>query len=95
MAAQVRSPTWHHHDVTQALGDVLLAAGAQVRLARLVGLHGRDLDLFVGSFAGHTPVWRWPLPNRVSAALGASGERALGDPAEPPKGPPGLASGAR
>jgi hypothetical protein len=48
MAPEVGRVAWHHGHVADADGDLLVAARAEVGLARLVGLDGADLDVVVG-----------------------------------------------
>ena len=45
MPAQLRRGSGHDDEVAEALGDVLVAARAEVRLPGLVRLHGAHLDL--------------------------------------------------
>jgi hypothetical protein len=45
MTAQVGFVKGHHDEMADADGDVLIAAGAQVRLGRLVRVDPADLDV--------------------------------------------------
>lgn len=45
VAAQIGRVDGHGHDMAGARRDVAVAARAQVRLVRLVGLHASDLHL--------------------------------------------------
>ena len=47
--AQLRLQPGHHHQVADAHGDLLVAPGARVRLAGLVGLHPPDLEVEVAA----------------------------------------------
>ena len=61
--AVVRDAGRHGDDVAHALGDVLLAAGAEVGLGRLVRLDPPDLDLVI--FEGpHQPKKAQPNSSR-------------------------------
>ena len=44
MPAEIRRFHWHYDDVADPGADLVVAAGAQVFLARLVGLYPKDLE---------------------------------------------------
>jgi hypothetical protein len=56
VAPEIRCFAGNHHEVAQADGDVLVAAGTEIALGRFVGLHPSDLDVLVQRVAGrHHP----------------------------------------
>lgn len=69
MSAQVRSVAGDDHDVAETFGDVLLAAGAEVGLASLVGLDRHDLDPLVEWFGAHDASMAGSLAGRGGASF--------------------------
>jgi predicted membrane GTPase involved in stress response len=47
VTAEVRSVERHHHQMAHARGDLVVTAGTEVGLGRLVGVNPADLDLAV------------------------------------------------